>query len=273
MTPMQKLKTLSLLSALALLGCMDDADNTVDTSSPFDYSLSATYRLGAVDEHYFESIYSSTACSKDQLEVESDTSTSSYSFSGDTLYLNSYSCKNAYTGGSKNQLSGTWTLVNSLPIDDSEDPEDCEIPSAYTEKVKFTSSSFTRIREVKNFCWGQSEGEDYAEDLPSDVKFQIIDCGTIQATDASGNVAQRTLTHADVSSYSSTWKLTYNGKSCTYVNQEVEATEQICADRYAAFQKAGSEGYFDWYDWSEEELAYKNCVKNLQVSEDLESLF
>ena len=273
MTPMQKMKTISLLATLALLGCMDDDDSTVDTSSPFDYTLSSTYDLGAVNSNSFEVISSNTSCSKDQLEIENDTSTSSYSFAGDTLYLNSYDCKNAYTGGTKNQLSGTWTLVRSLPTEDSDYPEDCEMPVAYTEKVKFTSSSYTRAREVKNFCWGQTEGKYYSEDLPSDVAFKVIDCGTIQATDANKNVAQRILVSFDPSSRTAQWKVTYNGKSCSYANQEEEATKQICAERYAAFQKDGSEEYFDWYDWSEEELAYDNCVKALQVSDELEEFF
>lgn len=273
MTPMRKMKNLSLLGVLALLGCMDDSDVTIDPGSAFEYTVDYDYRLGAVDSNTFEYIQDQTDCSNSQLEVVSDTSTYSYSLAGDTLYILSYRCKKAYTGGSWNQLSGTWTLVSSLPRESAVYPEDCEVPSDYTEKVKFTSSSFTRINEFENYCWSQKVLNRYGSKLGDTVAVKAIGCGTIQATDPSGNVAQRTIISFDPSTHAFKWKLGYNGKSCSYVDEDVEATEPVCADTYAAYQKSGSARPFEWYDSRKDRMAYGICLAKLQVSDDLKGLF
>lgn len=273
MNAIQKLKPITLLASLALFGCMDDSSSNLDPSGPVDYSLSSSYRLGAVSPTTFERILDYTSCSKDKMVSESDTSSLRYSFAGDTLFIHSYDCKNAYIGGTKNKLSGTWTLKNVLPNEDTDGSEDCVMPKDYTEKLKFTSSSYTRIKEISDFCWGETDGKEYADDLSDDVEFKVIDCGTIQATDGAGNVARRTLSSIDPSTLTAEWKYTYNGKSCTKVDKQVEASEQTCADSYAAYKKDGSEEYFDWYDWTKEETSVSNCIENLQVSEDLKDFF
>jgi hypothetical protein len=52
-----KFLTLALIFALIFTGCMDDGDDSIDTSGAFDYTITRSYQLGAVTDTNFERIY------------------------------------------------------------------------------------------------------------------------------------------------------------------------------------------------------------------------
>jgi len=129
--------------------------------------------------------------------------------------------------------------VNSTPIDPTDEEAECELEVNGMMKIQFTGTTFNRIHSATNYCWANNEVINYKDNLPKDVIFQINNCGSIQATDPDGNVATRELTRYDASTRIATWKTSYNGKSCILDGSEVKASEKVCKESYAAFEKFG----------------------------------
>lgn len=264
------------LLAFGMVACMDDSDTGTNVGSgPIDYSYSRTEKLVVLEDGQYMSISEYAECENDKMVVDADSNKYSYEFSnGQLIIKDEYSaCQKVYTGGTSNSLSGTWTLVDSKPVSEYVDSSDCEIDAGVTQKTTFNGTSIVRSAFKKGLCWADEEISGYEEDLPSDVKISQSGCNTIKATDVAGNVASRTLVSFDASTFTTKWSYAYNGKSCTRVNTNEEATDKVCAEAYAAYQKEGSNGSYYWDEWTIDagQKEFEACMEALNVSDDLES--
>lgn len=271
----------SVLLAFGMVACSDnESDSGADTavgSAAFDYSYTRTYTMISQDEDRYVRTYEHKSCDKAQAIVEIDTTEVYYGFSDGQLALmgEDMDCVLIFSGGKSNTLGGTWTMVSSEKVNPNGYYSDCEVEAGSTHTISFDGSSIVRSTQVNDYCYAETEVAYFADKLSADVQLTMSGCNTIKATDAAGNVATSTLLVLDKQMFHRKMALTYNGQSCTYEYQLKEATDELCADAYAAFQKENADYSFHWSEWVSDasQKEYDACVEKLGVSEALKTIF
>lgn len=270
---------ISLLN-LALSGCFTDSDSDSSSSGheigsePFDYQNTTQYSFALMNDSSFLRISINKSCDSSAVVDNLDTTEAHYAFSGDSLILTQvdWGCRLALLGGSSGQLSGSWKVVDYAPESEYND-DDCNSNNS-TMTFTFSANSMTRVGLQKNFCWSESEYENYVSDEYSDLTLTQQGCNRLIATDSGGNQATRTLTYFDENTRQTRWIMSYNGKSCSLTINPDEVTSQVCSEAFASYQQSGSSDEYYWYDWvdNSDVEGYQSCMQTLNAPEQFHTL-